>query len=525
MGWFDQVTDQVDALTEARRLQLLDQPAQACLVVDRVLAQTTDRYARADALLQRLAIVYCLGRTSAYREATESALDAAVGIPHPYLHGHLHALASLTVPGHGMVERLVTHLVHSARFLNRLTDRDADTAVAWHDLAVAYSHRGFHRHALSAMGKGRQIAATLGMPPEMMAAPAIRLRGALALDHRGDTDGCVRILSDMAEDLAVLRRDGGIARLRPSSRAGYGYALSRLAALGGPSFPDAGALLASGGGSPLAREARQLGEVCLAISSGFPIEALTRLDALAEAHALGPPEPLRLRSLACQRAGDHAGAHRADRAAFRVVTDRIASQQDVYVEGIAAQLAHEELRHTIARYADEALTDPLTGLPNRRHLERHIGTLVGRGVRPVIGVCDLDGFKAVNTVHGHLSGDLVLQRIAAVLARVTPAGDFVARYGGDEFVLVLAGGTADTAVLDDRIRAAVAAEGWDALVPGTPVGVTVGWAEVHPVDGDGLPGAIVAAFEAADRTMLQAKNRPRQRPAVTPIALGRTAGH
>ena len=60
-----------------------------------------------------------------------------------------------------------------------------------------------------------------------------------------------------------------------------------------------------------------------------------------------------------------------------------------------------------------AFTDPLTGLPNRRHLERYVAALVERGEHAVVGVCDLDGFKAVNTEHGHLSGDMVLQRVAA----------------------------------------------------------------------------------------------------------------
>ncbi|GGK18845.1 hypothetical protein GCM10010124_09320 [Pilimelia terevasa] len=521
MGWLDRVADQVDALTRARQLQVDGRSADACLVVDRVLAGTHDPHARADALVQRLGILHNLGRTAAYREATEAALAAAEQIDDPYLHGHLHALASLTVQPSGLFERAVTHLVHGARFLNRMTDADGDAAAAWHDLAAAYSHHGFHRHALSALAKAREVGEAAGMPPETLAAPAIRLRGALALDHRGDTDGCVRILSDLAVELGVLRHRGGVARLRPTGRTGYGYALARLAALGGPPAPDAGALLASGGTSPMAREIRQLGEVCLAVNSGFPIEALTRLDGLSPQTSLGGPEPLRLRSLACQRAGDHAGAHEADRAAFRMVAAQIAAQQEGYVEGLAARLAHEELRHTVARYADEALTDPLTGLPNRRHLERYVASTMARGAQPVIGVCDLDGFKAVNTVHGHLAGDLVLQRIAGVLARVMRAGDFVARYGGDEFVVMLpAGGTADTVALHRRIVAAVAAEDWEALVPGTPVGVTVGWAEVTATDPDALPAAIIAAFETADRAMLHAKRQPRPRAPVRTLHRG-----
>ena len=111
------------------------------------------------------------------------------------------------------------------------------------------------------------------------------------------------------------------------------------------------------------------------------------------------------------------------------------------------------MRREAARYEGEALTDPLTGLPNRRRLERYIAAVVARGERVVIGVCDLDGFKAVNTRHGHHSGDLVLQRIAGVINRVMRRGDFVARYGGDEFVVVLPGaGMAEAAEVARRIE-------------------------------------------------------------------------
>ena len=216
-------------------------------------------------------------------------------------------------------------------------------------------------------------------------------------------------------------------------------------------------LISHGGDSARARDLRQLGQVCLAVAAGRPIEAVARLDTVhVSTETLGAAEPARLRSIALTRAGDHPAAHRADRLAFRLAAQRNDRLRDVYIDGIAARIDHEEMRREAARFEGEALTDPLTGLPNRRRLERYITAVVTRGERVVIGVCDLDGFKAVNTRHGHHSGDLVLQRIAGVINRVMRRGDFVARYGGDEFVVVLPDtGLTEAAEVARRIEAAV----------------------------------------------------------------------
>jgi diguanylate cyclase (GGDEF)-like protein len=109
-------------------------------------------------------------------------------------------------------------------------------------------------------------------------------------------------------------------------------------------------------------------------------------------------------------------------------------------------------------------------------------------------------------MHGHLAGDLVLQRVAGVLNRVMRRGDFVARYGGDEFVVVLATTSRDEAdEIARRIVNAVGGEDWESLVPGTPVSVTVGWAIIS----EGGPDTVAAAFVEADHAMLAAKALPR----------------
>ncbi|MCL5429101.1 MAG: sensor domain-containing diguanylate cyclase [Chloroflexi bacterium] len=105
-----------------------------------------------------------------------------------------------------------------------------------------------------------------------------------------------------------------------------------------------------------------------------------------------------------------------------------------------AAIAVENARlHTIVQ--NEALTDPLTGLPNRRAFDLRLAEEVRRSARYhhtfTVLMVDLDDFKRVNDTHGHMVGDVALREIARCLRRSVRDTDFMARFGGDEFVLIL----------------------------------------------------------------------------------------
>ena len=115
------------------------------------------------------------------------------------------------------------------------------------------------------------------------------------------------------------------------------------------------------------------------------------------------------------------------------------------LEGIRLQLANEalaeQLRHALQLVQQDAATDALTGQPNRRALDQLLQrqvALAERGAQPFsLLLLDIDHFKQINDVHGHGVGDAALKAFASRVREQLRAGDVCARFGGEEFVVVL----------------------------------------------------------------------------------------
>ena len=172
----------------------------------------------------------------------------------------------------------------------------------------------------------------------------------------------------------------------------------------------------------------------------------------------------------------------------------------------------DRLRQSVQQSIEMALYDPLTGLNNRRSLERRLPAMIEtareRGGTLTMMVLDIDRFKRVNDTYGHDVGDLVLKGFAAQLQETVRSVDFICRLGGEEFVVVMPGvGSAEAAKIAERARRTTESRNFVANSTAGSVSITVsvGLAEWR----ESWNGAEL--YRRADRALYLSKSTGRNR--------------
>ncbi|CAI8969697.1 diguanylate cyclase [Pseudomonas zeae] len=196
---------------------------------------------------------------------------------------------------------------------------------------------------------------------------------------------------------------------------------------------------------------------------------------------------------------------------------RDAREQEVAtrLKSLSERVAHMEqeaqgFREHLEVQRQKALIDPLTGLPNRaawsERLEHEIKQWQQHGNTLSLAMLDLDHFKRINDNYGHLAGDKVLKIIATVLRKRLRGGDFIARFGGEEFVLLMpATPPAVGAKLLETLRAAIEACPFHFKGERVTITLSMGLATFRAGEHSDL------VLKRADQALYRAKNAGRNR--------------
>jgi len=215
--------------------------------------------------------------------------------------------------------------------------------------------------------------------------------------------------------------------------------------------------------------------------------------------------------------GDHAAAFAALRASHglsKLLRDQEAENRAAILHALfETERAHQR---SLA-FEQLAERDALTGLWNRRHVDRVLPELLA-SLLPDDGplslaIIDVDNFKRINDSRSHLTGDAVLVRLGELFGGLVPEPGFVARLGGEEFLLVVPGAEAASGLATcERTRAIVAGQQWRDITNGIRVTVSIG------VTTAGPGTTVAAALAAADAALYEAKHAGRDRVRPHPIA-------
>ncbi|MEI7796011.1 MAG: GGDEF domain-containing protein [Methylococcaceae bacterium] len=183
---------------------------------------------------------------------------------------------------------------------------------------------------------------------------------------------------------------------------------------------------------------------------------------------------------------------------------------ELFNKMISLELESENLKAELTVTHTQSMLDTLTGLPNRNAYNQRIKDELARYKRyqmPLsLAILDIDYFKSINDTLGYKFGDRVLMLTASVLQEYKRDTDFIARFSGEKFVMVLPNTTQDVAlILIDELREIMANTGFNSNGKGVPVTISCGLTDVTEDDTED------SVFERANQALCEAKNTGRNR--------------
>ena len=181
-------------------------------------------------------------------------------------------------------------------------------------------------------------------------------------------------------------------------------------------------------------------------------------------------------------------------------------------ETMALQMSNAEVQRENSELKDMAYIDALTGLGNRRQYDGMFAAEMERCARMnrplALIVVDIDHFKSVNDTHGHAAGDSILANVASRLSLHIRSYDFLFRFGGEEFVLILPETSEDECrIVAERLRESIAAQAFEFEEKQIPVTISIGGANFSKE----LNGTEETLFKQADENLYVAKQTGRNK--------------
>lgn len=191
---------------------------------------------------------------------------------------------------------------------------------------------------------------------------------------------------------------------------------------------------------------------------------------------------------------------------------RTSSELKTQLSTLEAQLVDAQQRlsrqsQQIHEYLTEARTDELTGLPNRRAIERiakqELSGESSASTASILAIVDIDHFKKVNDLYGHAAGDATLRFVANQLQQELSANATVARFGGEEFLILMRSPLNDSTGKLEKVRAKISEQPVE--YEQQQISVTISGGVSRMSQSSGFP----AAMQRADQALYRAKQSGR----------------